>query len=187
MYGVKLQRWKLATAYLSPVDNWHILVPLFNGCVNYQRLEWVIQQIFSWKMTGRVIFQLGLSTTLHRTFVFRISLGTSYFLHCYSHFIYSAISTLDLLSGDHVCSIECYTYLFTAGEGKIFIIPKLRVWMSALHFFCMNVTLLKEQKRSTEGCSKFKSPETRQVQERLVSTLEHMQVPKWDRTRCPEE
>ena len=42
-------------------------------------------------------------------------------------------------------------------------------------------------KRSTEGYSKFKSPETRQVQERLVSTLEHMQVPKWDRTRCPEE
>ena len=30
-----------------------------------------------------------------------------------------------------------------------------------------------------------KSPETRQVQERLVSTLEHIQVPKWDRTRCP--
>ena len=44
-----------------------------------------------------------------------------------------------------------------------------------------------KQKRSTEGCSKFKSPEIRQVQERLVSTLEHMQVPKWDRTRCPEE
>ena len=44
-----------------------------------------------------------------------------------------------------------------------------------------------KQKRSTDGCSNFKSPETRQVQERLVSTLEHMQVPKWDRTRCPEE
>ena len=43
-----------------------------------------------------------------------------------------------------------------------------------------------KQKRSTEGCSKFKSPETRQVQERLVSTLEHM-LPKWERTRCPEE
>ena len=28
--------------------------------------------------------------------------------------------------------------------------------------------LLHKQKRSTEGCSKFKSPETRQVQERLV-------------------
>ena len=39
--------------------------------------------------------------------------------------------------------------------------------------------------RSTEGCSKLKSPETRQVQER--STLEHLQVPKRDRTRCPEE
>ena len=44
-----------------------------------------------------------------------------------------------------------------------------------------------KQKRSTEGCSKFKGPETIQVQERLVSILEHMQVPKWDRTRCPEE
>ena len=41
--------------------------------------------------------------------------------------------------------------------------------------------------RSTEGCSKLKSPEKRQVQERLVSTSEHLQVPKWDRTRCPEE
>ena len=36
------------------------------------------------------------------------------------------------------------------------------------------------QNRSTEGCLKLKSPETRQVQERLLSTLEHMQVQKWD-------
>ena len=57
--------------------------------------------------------------------------------------------------------------------------PNIKMSICVLHF--------KEQKRSTEGCSKFKSPETRQVQERLVSTLEHMQVPKWDRTRCPEE
>ena len=49
------------------------------------------------------------------------------------------------------------------------------------------IYLIRGQKRSSEGCSNFKSPETRQVQERLVSTLEHMQVPKWDRTRCPEE
>ena len=48
-------------------------------------------------------------------------------------------------------------------------------------------TAFHKQKRNTEGCSKLKSPETRQVQERLVSTLEHMQVSKWDRTRCPEE
>ena len=52
--------------------------------------------------------------------------------------------------------------------------------------FILCVELI-EQKRSTEWCSKFKSPETRQNQERLVSTLEHMQVPKWERTRCPEE
>ena len=30
-----------------------------------------------------------------------------------------------------------------------------------------------KQKRSTERCSKLKKPETRQVQERWVSTLEH--------------
>ena len=44
-----------------------------------------------------------------------------------------------------------------------------------------------KQKRSTKGYSKLKSPETRQVQERLVSILERMQVPKWDMTRCLEE
>ena len=35
--------------------------------------------------------------------------------------------------------------------------------------------LLQKQKRSTEGCSKFKSPETRQVQERLVSAI-HVEI-----------
>ena len=45
----------------------------------------------------------------------------------------------------------------------------------------------KQKNRSIEGCSKLKSPETRQVQESLVSTLEHLQVQKWDGTRCPEE
>ena len=49
----------------------------------------------------------------------------------------------------------------------------------AIHVLILYYLLIK-QKRSTEGCSKFKSQETRQVQERLVSTLEHMQVPKWD-------
>ena len=50
-----------------------------------------------------------------------------------------------------------------------------------------NDRLIESKNRSTEGCSKLKSPETRQVQEILVSTLEHLQAPKWDRTRCPEE
>ena len=44
-----------------------------------------------------------------------------------------------------------------------------------------------KQKKCTEVCSKLKSPETRQVQEILVSALEHLQFPKWDRTRCSEE
>ena len=44
-------------------------------------------------------------------------------------------------------------------------------------FFCSLLPFLCQcdykEKRSTEGCSKFKSPETRQVQERFVSTLDH--------------
>ena len=48
--------------------------------------------------------------------------------------------------------------------------------------FYKNILLSKN--RSTEGCSKLKSPETRQVQEILVSTLEHLQAPKWD--QCPK-
>ena len=49
------------------------------------------------------------------------------------------------------------------------------------------ITSFESKNRSTEGCPKLKSPETRQVQEMLVSTLEHLQVPKWDRTSSPEE
>ena len=63
--------------------------------------------------------------------------------------------------------------------------PMEGLWL--LHFKPLEKKILDKQKRSTEGCSKFKSPEPRQIQERLVSILEHMQVPKWDRTRCPEE
>ena len=47
--------------------------------------------------------------------------------------------------------------------------------------------IYKEQKRSIEGCSKFKSPETRQVQERLVSTLEHMQRQKGGDLTCKSQ
>ena len=61
---------------------------------------------------------------------------------------------------------------------------------------CMNNNLNKtfktrlhprKQSRSTEASSKLKNPETRQVHERLAWNLEHLQVPKLDRTRCPEE
>ena len=60
-------------------------------------------------------------------------------------------------------------------------------WNNSEMVYLIGQLATMKQKRSTEGCSKFKGPETRQCQERLVSTLEHMQVPKWDRTRCPEE
>ena len=60
------------------------------------------------------------------------------------------------------------------------------VWKAGGYIYSFTY-LVGAKNRSTEGCSKLRSPETRQVQEILVSTLEHLQVPKWDRTRCPEE
>ena len=61
-------------------------------------------------------------------------------------------------------------------------------WLQGNVIFTITLTnYLTSKNRSTEGCSKLKIPKTRQVQERLVSTLKHLQVPKWDRTRCPEE
>ena len=63
----------------------------------------------------------------------------------------------------------------------------LRKYGEPLHIFFEKWTRVISKNRSIEGCSKLKSPETRQVQEILVSTLEYLQAPKWDRTRCPEE
>ena len=81
--------------------------------------------------------------------------------------------------------------LFSFQVDLHLFLPLLNWWESLLcrmKYSCNKFRQMykAKQKRSTEGCSKFKGPETRQVQERLVSTLEHMQVPKWDRTRCPE-
>ena len=58
--------------------------------------------------------------------------------------------------------------------------------MLSFYFPCIR-NLKQNRSTSPEGCSKLKSTETRQVKERLVSTLEDMQVSKWDRTRRPEE
>ena len=45
----------------SPVKNWHLVVSLFNGDINFHRPEGVLlQRIFSWEMTGWVIFPFGL-------------------------------------------------------------------------------------------------------------------------------
>ena len=89
------------------------------------------------------------------------------------------------------CQQLMYEFSKLLSKGKVLSLVKSRYNRESKTFLCTSDKVgffsNKKQKRSTEGCSKFKSPETRQVQERLVSTLEHMQVPKWDRTRCPEE
>ena len=82
-----------------------------------------------------------------------------------------------LVVSDQLCSKLSWKYWKMPRKWKILIFKKCHVYN------CLS----SKKNRSTEGCSKLKSPGTRQVQERLVSTLEHMQVPKWDRTRCPEE
>ena len=48
-------------------------------------------------------------------------------------------------------------------------------------------TILESKREVPRDVRNSKSPETKQVQERLVSTLEQMQVQKRDRTRWPEE
>ena len=80
-------------------------------------------------------------------------------------------------------SFSVYFYF----QKVVFLWPPSHPWHHKWTKIMFQITEFNLSKRSTEGCSKFKGPETRQVQERLVSTLEHMQVPKWDRTRCPEE
>ena len=85
-------------------------------------------------------------------------------------------------------SAPAITYLINFVNFKLSFCSNVVVWDIPVYFRIVITCVCRlEQKRSTEGCSKFKSPETRQVQERLVSTLEHMQVPKCNRTRCPEE
>ena len=90
------------------------------------------------------------------------------------------------------CKI-CFLALFSCFENMApkyhYIIPlkTIEQWTGIIVRLSYLHWRLWAKYRSTEGCSKLKSPETRQVQEILVSTLEHLQVPKWDRTRCPEE
>ena len=48
-------------------------------------------------------------------------------------------------------------------------------------------TLAKGKTEVPRDVRNTKSPETGQVQERLVTALEHLQVPKGVRTRCPDE
>ena len=58
---------------------------------------------------------------------------------------------------------------------------------NAFRTFFLYYEVFTEAKEKYRGMFEIQKSETRQVQERLVSTLEHMQVPKCDRTRCPEE
>ena len=88
----------------------------------------------------------------------------------------------DGTSGEKTKSYRIESYIYTQAEDS--------------HTQCSNnqETEHLERKQSLLGKTevprdvrKLKSPETRQVQKRLVSTLEHLQDPKWDRTMCPEE
>ena len=56
-------------------------------------------------------------------------------------------------------------------NNNLGLLSKMQIYTGGL--ICdIDILIDLKQKRSTEGCSKFKSPETRQVQEKLVLTLE---------------
>ena len=82
-----------------------------------------------------------------------------------------------------ICSCQSvgtviFALLFTTNVTiSISILQIFRSWVATSLLRPPMAFLSHKQKRGTEGCSKFKGPETWQVQERLVSTLEHMQVP----------
>ena len=85
------------------------------------------------------------------------------------------------LFGTYVCS-NCWDQIPRTCVYSTFNLDYPWNFLDFAHFILIDYIYFvsyRRQKRSTEGCSKFKSPETRQVQERLVSTLEHMQVPNF--------
>ena len=94
--------------YLSPVENWHLFVSLYNGCVNFQEVV-TFQQIFSFKMTGRVIFQWGSTGTQYSVFVL-VSLLKQFFFHA------AIFQTFCMASG--ITSIADNTYKCVSPKGS---------------------------------------------------------------------
>ena len=93
-----------------------------------------------------------------------------------SHFGFANVLLLRLLTLNHTLYHQFMIWLLTEFESFPRLTPPFHVPFPGLTSYWA-----KEKYRGVFG--EFKGPETRQVQERLVSTLEHMQVPKWDRTR----
>ena len=69
----------------------------------------------------------------------------------------------------YMCNFEAWFYQQIVG---ILMGTNFASLIADLFLFCSDMDFMYKQKRSTEGCSKFKSPETIQVQEWLVSTLQ---------------
>ena len=67
--------------------------------------------------------------------------------------------------------------------------PNLKYVQNAFYSqsFLFRYKDLKRSKiRGTKLCSKLKRSEIKQARKKFVSTLEHVQVPKWDRARRSE-
>ena len=80
-------------------------------------------------------------------------------------------------------SYESFALIFVA-RGRWLILDSGWLVFLLLTYHLPFIRLLQmnaKQIRSTERCSKLKNRKTRQVKERLISTLEHLQVPKWHR------
>ena len=146
------------------------------------------------QMQKRIRKYLGKSETRDAIVIFRPAFKTRTWLRTLSSLFLSCFVQCRLaVSGD---KSKMSLSIIVQGHLRFSIAPKNINLVEYVVFlirhipFCgigWELEYISKQKRSTEGCSKFKGQETRQVQERLVSTLEHMQVQKWDRTRCPEE
>ena len=111
-----------------------------------------------------------------------MKLSTDQTLYTYQSVTFSPNSTFyRIMRGFHrtfAMVVACQQWTLTPSDNWF-----RPIWY--LHIFYLLWPILSaKHNTSTERCSKLKSPETRQVQERSVSTSEHW---KWDSTRCPKE
>ena len=83
---------------------------------------------------------------------------------------------------EHSLFLQVQRSLVSIWKLFVLLIAQLSLKVGRLGPYTLGITSKREVPRDVRNLKV-----RRQVQERLVSTLEHMQVPKWDRTRCPEE
>ena len=86
------------------------------------------------------------------------------------------ITSIQMIDTSMLTSLHLTLYKCTFTEEGFtnVYLPISNHKVAKLEFWPLCLSIADKQNRSTEGYSKFKSPDTKQVQGRLVSTLKHL-------------